>query len=268
MAGSPSELLMGAVTQESTDLSSRAGGEERFILIMSVIMVMTVVAGFLTLYLRGISTFAAPWPVHAHAVLFMGWVGFFMLQVWCATKGRVNVHKRLGWIATVYVPVLVVVGALILFRMMRNAAVPPFWTYSYFMVMNLMSLVAFAGLTIAAIVLRKKTRWHRRLMLCGMAALAITAINRLTPDSVLAQYMSLGSALAILLVPLAGMAADWRRDRRVHPAWAWGLAALILTGLTTELVGRTALAGEVVTIITAGSPGARIDPFVQHLPPR
>jgi hypothetical protein len=198
----------------------------------------------------------------------MGWVGFFMMQVWFATTERVHLHRRFGWIAALYMPVLLIVGALILFRMMRSAAVPPFWTYSYFMVMNLMSLLAFAALTIAAIAWRKQTQWHRRLMFCAMAALVITPVNRLTPDAVLAQYMSLGSALAILLFPLSGMAADWRRDRRIHAAWFWGLGALILTGLTTEIVGRMQLAGSLVALITAGSPGAQIDPFVQHLPPR
>lgn len=259
---------MAAVTQGQPGLKARIAGDERFFLIASAIMALVVVAGFLTLLLRGISTFAAPWPVHVHAVLFMGWVAFFMMQVWFATTERVHLHKRFGWIAAVYMPLLLFVGAWILFRMIRNAAVPPFWTYSYFMVMNLMSLLAFATLTIAAIAWRKQTQWHRRLMFCAMAALVITPVNRLLPDAVLAHYMSLGSALAILLFPLSGMAADWLRDRRIHRAWFWGLGALILTGLTTEIVGRMQLAGSLVTLIAAGSPGAQIDPFVQHLPTR
>ncbi len=166
---------MAAVTQGQPGRKSRIVGGERFFLIASAIMVVVVVAGFLTLLLRGISTFAAPWPVHVHAVLFMGWVGFFMMQVWFATTERVHLHRRFGWIAALYMPVLLIVGALILFRMMRSAAVPPFWTYSYFMVMNLMSLLAFAALTIAAIAWRKQTQWHRRLMFCAMAALVIAS---------------------------------------------------------------------------------------------
>jgi len=262
------EPAMAAVTRGPPGRKPLTAGDERFFLIASAIMVMVVAAGFLTLLLRGISTFAAPWPVHVHAVLFMAWVGFFMMQVWFAATGRVRLHKRLGWIAAVYMPALLIVGALILFRMMRNAAVPPFWTYSYFMVMNLMSLLAFAALAIAAIASRRQTQWHRRLMFCAMTALVITPVNRLMPDAVLAQYMSFGSSVAILLFPLSGMAADWLRDRRIHPAWFWGLGALILTGLATELVGRLPLAGSLVTLVTAGSPGAQIDPFVQHLPPR
>ncbi len=68
----------------------------------------------------------------------------------------------------IVMPASVQDGALILFRMMRNAAVPPFWTYASFIVMNLMALVAFAALTIDAIRMRKETQWHRRLMFCGM----------------------------------------------------------------------------------------------------
>jgi uncharacterized membrane protein SirB2 len=261
----------GVVVQETADIQaqtqSRPAGDERFFLIASIVMTALILAGFLTLFLRGISTFAAPWPVHVHAVAFMAWVGFFILQVTLATTGRVHLHKRLGWIGAVLMPVLLILGALILFRMMRNAAVPPFSTYAYFMTMNVMALVAFAVLSIAAIQMRKKTRWHRRLMFCGMAALVVTPFNRLTPDAVLAQSMSLIPAIAILFFPLAGIASDWLRDRRVHPAWWWGLVALILTGVTTETFGRAPMAGDIVAIITAGTPGAAIDPFVQHLPP-
>jgi hypothetical protein len=259
---------MTAAAQNHAPTQNRPAGDERFFLLASAAMVALIVAGFLKLYLRGISTFAAPWPVHVHAVAFMAWVGFFMLQVTLATTGRIDLHKRLGWLGAALIPVLLIIGALILFRMMRNAAVPPFWTYAYFVVMNLMALVAFATLTIAAILMRKETQWHRRLIFCGMAALVVTPFNRLAPDAVLAKSMSLIPAIALLGFPLAGMAADWLRERRVHPAWWWGLCALILSGVTTETLGRAPIAGEMAALVTAGSLGAEIDPFVQHLPPR
>jgi hypothetical protein len=246
----------------------RLVGDERFFLLAAAAMVALIVTGFLTLYLRGISTFSAPWPVHVHAVAFMAWVGFFMLQVTLATTGRVHLHRRLGWVSAALMPVLLILGALILFRMMRNAAVPPFWTYAYFLTMNLMALVAFAALTVAAIILRKQTQWHRRLMFCGMAALVVTPFNRLTPDAVLEQSMSLIPAIAILAFPIAGIAADWLRDRRIHAAWWWGLSVLMLTGVATETLGRAPIAGEIVSLITAGAPGENIDPFVQHLAPK
>lgn len=241
--------------------------DERFFLLASMVMVGVIIAGFTRLFLRGITTFAAPWPVHLHALAFMSWVALFMIQVYLACTGRLHLHRRFGWIGAVLMPLLIVIGAATLFRMMRNAAVPPFWTYAYFLAMNMVALIAFTMLTMAAIRLRADTQWHRRLMFCGMTALVITPVNRLLPDNVLAQHMSLVSAAVILLFPLAGMAVDWLRVRRVHPAWISGLSVLILAGLTTEIAGRTQFAGSMVRFITAGSPGALVDPFVQHLPP-
>lgn len=246
---------------------SRHRTDDRFFLIASAIMVAVIVAGFARLFLRGISTFAAPWPVHLHALTFMGWVGFFMLQVSLACTGRVDLHRRLGWAGAILIPLLVAIGAITLCRMMRNAAVPPFWTYAYFFAMNMVALISFAVLTIAAIFWRNDTRWHRRLMFCGMAALVITPVNRLLPDAILVQYMSLISAAAILLFPLAGMGADWLRERRIHSAWLWGLGVLTVAGLATEVVGRSSWAGAAVGFITADSPGALVDPFARHLPP-
>jgi hypothetical protein len=40
----------------------------------------------------------------------------------------------------------------------------------------------------------------------------------------------------------------------------------MLTGVTTEVVGRSPIAGDIVALITAETPGELINPFVQHLP--
>ncbi|MFN3370876.1 MAG: hypothetical protein ACK4Z0_05045 [Sphingomonadaceae bacterium] len=236
-------------------------GDEGFFLAAAAIMVAVVIGGFLNLWLQGVTSFAAPWPVHVHAVVFMGWVGLFALQVWLATRGPLALHRRLGWIAVAWIPLLLVVGTATIVRVMRLGTTPPMWTPAYFLVMNMMALVAFAILTAAAIRLRRETAWHRRLIFCGMAALAITPVNRLMPVAVLFAVMSLASAVAILLFPLAGMLSDWRRTGRVHPAWAWGLGALVLSGLATELIGRSAFAGAAVTSLAAGTPGADRPPL-------
>ena len=86
-----------AVNQDPADK------DERFFLLAAAIRVAVIIAGFTNLFLRGISTFAAPWPVHLHAVTFMRWVGFFMPQGWLACRGRVELHQRLGWIGVALV---------------------------------------------------------------------------------------------------------------------------------------------------------------------
>ena len=52
--------------------------------------------------------------------------------------------------------------------------------------------------------------------LCVEPFATIAQQTGLRADAVLAQYMSLVSAALILVFPLASMAADWRRERRVH----------------------------------------------------
>jgi hypothetical protein len=140
------------------------------------------------------------------------------------------------------------------------------WTPGYFLVMNMMALISFVTLTGAAVVMRRRTDWHRRLMMCGMAALLVTPVNRLMPVPVLFAVMSLASSLVILLFPLAGMVRDKRRSGRVHPAWAWGLGTLVMTGIVTEVAGRSALAGAAVTMITQGSPAAGAAPLASLTP--
>lgn len=231
-------------------------GDDGFFLGAAAVIVAVVVGGFLNLLLQGVTSFGAPWPVHLHAFVFMGWVAFFALQVWLATKGPHPLHRRLGWLAAAYAPLILLVGTATIVRNLRLGTTPPMWTPAYFFVMNMMALTGFGILTAAALALRRHSDWHRRLMLCGMAALVITAVNRLMPVPVLFAIMSLASSAAILLLPLAGMLSDQRRAGRVHPAWIWGLGVLVATGATTELLGRSPLAGAAVAIITKGNPGA------------
>lgn len=241
-------------------------GDEAFFMGTAVVMVAVVIGGFLNLWLQGITSFAAAWPVHLHAIVFMGWVGLFAMQVLLATRGPQRLHRRMGKAAFAYVPVILVSGTATIVRVMQLGTTPPMWTPAYFLVMNMMALVGFAVLTGAALALRRRTDWHCRLMICGMAALLVTPVNRLMPVPVLFAVMSLASALAILLFPLAGMVWDKRRHGRVHPAWAWGLGALVVTGTATELAGRSALADAAVAELSAGRPAAAPAPPARITP--
>jgi hypothetical protein len=238
-----------------------ATGDEGFFLGTAAVIVIVVIGGFLNLWLQGVTSFAAPWPVHLHALVFMGWVGFFTLQVILAARGSQALHRRLGWISLAYVPAILASGTATIVRVMQLGTTPPMWTPAYFLVMNMMALAGFVILTSAAVAMRRRTNWHRRLMICGMAALLVTPVNRLMPVPVLFAVMSLASSLVILLLPLAGMVWDLRRSGRAHPAWSWGLAALAMTGIATEVLGRSALAGAVVAAITEGHPTAGTVPL-------
>lgn len=54
--------------------ASTTGGADRVFPGLAVVMALVVVAGFSLQVAMGRSSFEAPLLVHAHAVVFMGWV--------------------------------------------------------------------------------------------------------------------------------------------------------------------------------------------------
>ena len=87
-----------------------------------------------------------------------------------------------------------------------------------FLVFNPLTLFAFAGLTAAAIVMRRRTDWHRRLHLCGMTLLLGPGFGRLLPMPLLPPFAFEAVFAASMLFPLAGVISDLRRTGRIHPA--------------------------------------------------
>ena len=72
--------------------------DDRFFLRAAFAMALVIVAGFSLQLAMGRSTFASPPLVHAHAIVFMGWVTIYLLQNVFAATGNRALHKRLGWI--------------------------------------------------------------------------------------------------------------------------------------------------------------------------
>lgn len=241
--------------------------DDRFFLTMSIVMALTIVAGFSLQLAMGRSTFSAPPIVHIHAVVFFGWVVLYLLQNVFVARGQMALHRTLGWIGAVWMVLMVVVGVTITVLMVRRGAAPFFFTPLYFLIMNPMSVLTFAGLTTAAIVLRRKTDWHRRLHYCGMAFLCGPAFGRLLPMPLLIPMAGLAVFAAVMILPLVGAIADQRRTGRPHSAWWWGIGAMLGAQIVTQVIPATPFGTAIYDAVTAGSPGASIDPRAYPPPP-
>lgn len=245
---------------------ARPGRDERFFLTSAYVMAAVVVAGFGTQLAMGRSSFASPPLVHLHAVVFMGWVAIYVAQNWLAATGRRAQHRALGWVAAGWAAAMVVLGTLVTVVMIRRGGAPFFFQPAYFLVMNPLSILTFAGLTGAAIVNRRRTGWHKRLHFCGMAVLLGPAIGRLLPMPLLIPHAGEWVFAALILFPLAGVLADRRRGA-VHPAWAWGIGAVAAMQLAINLVAFSPLGTAIYGAVTAASPGAAVDPYAFPPPP-
>jgi hypothetical protein len=242
-------------------------GDERFFLRSAIVMALVIVAGFSFQLAMGRSTFASPLRVHLHAVLFMGWVAIYLVQNLLVATNRIGLHRRLGWLAAGWMVAMTVSGIVVTLTMVRNGTVPFFFQPLQFLVFDPVAVLTFAGLTTAAILLRRRTEWHRRLHFCGMTMLLAPAFGRLLPLPLL-QPWSWEAAFAVtLLFPLWGIASDLRRRGRVHPAWLWGMATIVALFVLVQAITYGPAGPAIYDWATEGSPGAAIPPLEYQPPP-
>jgi hypothetical protein len=202
-----------------------------------------------------------------HAVLFMGWVAIYLVQNIFVATDRMWFHRRLGWIAAVWVVPMVVSGFIVTVERVRAGTVPFFFKPLQFLIFDPVAVLTFAGLTAAAILLRRRTEWHRRLHFCGMTILLAPAFGRLLPLPLLQPWAWEAAFAVTLLFPIVGAWSDSRRDGRVHPAWTWGMAAIIASFVLTQAVTYSAAGTAIYRSVTEGYPGAALGPLDFPPPP-
>ena len=236
-------------------------GDERFFLGSAIVMALFIVLGFSFQLAMGRSTFASPVRVHIHAVLFMGWVAIYVLQNILVATGRIHLHRRLGWLAAAWMVAMTVSGTVVTVAIVRAGTVPFFFQPLQFLVFDSVAVLTFAGLTAAAIRLRRRTEWHRRLHFCGMTVLLAPAFGRLLPLPLMQPWSWEGTLAVTLLFPLAGVWSDARRSGRVHPAWWWGIGFILASFLLVQAITYGPLGPPLYEAVTDGYPGAAVPPL-------
>lgn len=252
------------IEQDGIEQRSAARSEKKFFFVMACIMAATIVAGFSLNILTGRSDFDRPLIYHAHAFVFFGWVMLYLVQNGLIAADNVALHRRLGWLALLWVPAMVGLGIAMTIVSARRGA-PFFFDVSGFLFGNALGTLLFAALVAAAIAMRRRTDWHRRLMFCGMAILTGPGLGRLLPMPLFIPWSWSVSFAFTLLFPLVGMIRDQRRHGRVHPAWFWGVGAMLAVHIGGELLAQSPLGLSVTSAIVDGTPGAG-RPFAAYLP--
>jgi hypothetical protein len=253
---------------------SRAGirDDRGFFFVLALAMALTNIIGFGAQFALGRSNFGAPALVHVHALVFVTWVGFFVFQSWLVAAGRIALHRRLGWLGAGWAAVMVVVGITVTIVMVRAGRAPFFFVPAYFLVMNSLGVITFAGLLWWAVALRRQTEWHRRLVICAMTAIMGPAFGRFFPAPLIIPWAAWGIFACMMLFPIAGMIRDARRRGRVHPAWWAGVAVLVGMQIAMDVIAVTPIGPGLYALATQGSPGAAIapldyPPFPPPMPP-
>lgn len=250
----------------ATAFKTHADPERRFFMIMAWVMSLIIVAGFITNLLLGRSSFSLPWPYHVHGVVFMGWIGIFLAQSNLIAGNNVALHKRLGQLAYLYIPLMVVLGFTIMFVSMRRTGGPFFFDQNEFLISNSLQLLIFGGLGLAALRTRRHTGWHRRLMICAMAILTGPGLGRLLPMPLFMPHAWRIMLVLTMLFPVIGMIADYRRSGKVHPAWLWAVGLVLGGQIVADLIAYSPLGISLTEQFLAGTPGAE-RPMEAFMPP-
>jgi hypothetical protein len=204
----------------------------------------------------GRSSFALPLIYHVHAVTFFAWTTLFVTQTRLAAGGSHALHRRLGRLSALLLPLLVVLGAAMVVTSLQRTGGPFFFAQNEFLWGNTMGLICFAGLAVAAVRHRHRTDWHARLMLTGMAILTGPGFGRLLPMPLFIPWAWWAGTLVPLLFPFAGMVIDLRRKGRVHPAWLWAVGAILAVHFASMAIAASAPGMALTRWVIAGTPGA------------
>jgi hypothetical protein len=208
----------------------RPGRSERPLFVAGAIVVATLVfAGFArTFYLKAV--FGSP-PLSTllllHGLIMTAWVVLFLVQIGLVSAGRSDLHRALGAVGAVVAILIVVVGVFAAVDAGRRGFSPsPAVTPLAFMAIPLVDVLVFGGLVGAALWNRRRTAIHKRLMLLATLGILTPAVARLPLDGLRAAGLPAFFAVMIFCV-IATVAFDAWRNRRLHPAFAWGAAFLI-----------------------------------------
>lgn len=226
--------------------------DQRFFNRFALALSLLIVFSFAQFAVRGFSNpSTAPWWVHVHGVVMLGWLGLLVAQNVLAQNGNLALHRRLGWLGAGFVVVIVLLGSFTGIKALELNRFPPFFTGAYFLGLSVIGVWIFGAMTAWAVVRRRDTQWHRRLMLGATFLLLEPAFGRLLPMPLLMPY---GEAVTMLL-QLGGLAVLMRHDRRVlgrvHPASLASAAVVVAAHATFELFSRLPAAQALASSIAA-----------------
>ena len=163
---------------------------------------------------------------HLHGAVMTGWLVLFFVQARLVATGHTATHRKLGVLGVALAFLVVAFGTQAAIAAARAGLTPlPQIPPLAFFLLPMGDMVAFTVLVGIALALRRKSAWHKRLMLVGTLAM-------LTPAFARFPLIGGGGPLVFFGIPdliiIGCMVYDKRRNGRWHPAFIAGLAFLVV----------------------------------------
>jgi hypothetical protein len=191
---------------------------------MTIALLAAVIVGFgPTYYFHSVSgsTNVLSAALQVHGAAFTTWMILLVLQSTLVAAGRTDVHRRLGVAGAVLGACMMVLGAYVAISRVRAGLMvpPPGLPVGVLLAIALATIVVFPTLLGAALLLRRHTDFHKRLVLLATFELVVAAVARWPGVTPLGPPAFFGLT-DLFVVALA--AYDFRTRGRLHPATLWG----------------------------------------------
>jgi len=180
--------------------------------------------------------------LHFHGAVMTGWIVLFAVQTFLITSNRIPIHRILGAFGAGYALLVVQIGtAATLVAARREVRAHSEFVSSVLTVLalELTQMALFASLVALGVWLRKRTGYHKRLMLLATFCILPNPIVRLFI------WVGLGSNIMILVfwtsLVTAVVLFDSIRNRRVHPAFGFGATIIVVFLYLVYFGSRTPL---------------------------
>jgi hypothetical protein len=206
-------------------MTTKRGGfwREYFYFFMSLLIAATAAYGFSHTIDHNLihRSPLPPFVLYIHAIVFPAWIVFFIVQSALVRSHNVPLHRKLGWFGVGLAVAIIIVGAWTSVSMARFEQSDPF-NSAAFLIVQVMDLSSFAVPFALAIYWRKRSEFHRRLVLIASCALLDAAFGRFP-----ALPLVLSPAGVDALICL-GIIRDLIVEGRVHKVYLYALPILII----------------------------------------
>jgi len=219
-----------------------------FYVTWSLVMAGVIVAGFSQTVPDDFAAPHFPLLMAVHGAIFTAWVVLMVAQPILVATGQVRRHRVIGLVGAGLAAAMVVMGVAATLYTVVTHHVPSFFPKGVFLVMSLLSILVFGALVAAAVRLRRQPDWHKRLMLCATASILGPGLGRFLPMDSFGAFAPLVLFAVNDAILLAGPAADLAVRRKVHPAYLWGVTAVVLWQV---LIGPLGFSPPVAALVRA-----------------
>ena len=202
-----------------------------FYLAFAAVAAVAALVGFSRTYFIPFAggSFSGPPVAHLHGLLFFGWIGLLATQTVFARRKEIRRHRTLGAAALPLAAAMAATGVGVGMFAVRRDLGSGVGEFAYSQLVGVVTTMLFLLVLVgAALLKRRESDWHKRLMVLATVAVLWPAWFRwrhLLPMIPRPDFW-LGVVVSDSLIVIAAARDLWKFGR-IHPAYLWFGSLLI-----------------------------------------